>query len=76
MPPKVIRWPRTPAEFKALAEKAEAKFGPFVDNLQPYELDGLAAACNKALRDIRESAHQEDIRRGDRPPGTSVGRSY
>lgn len=74
MPPKVIHWPNSLAEFKALAKKAEEKYGPLVANLQPYELDGLATACSEALRAMREPTHQEGLRRGARPPGTSVGK--
>lgn len=68
MAPEKIFWPKTLEEFNRLSKAAKETYKPLVDNLQPHQLDALAACAREALDSLRKAAHEEDIRRGYRPP--------
>ncbi len=67
-------WPASRAEFDALAARAKARYAPVMARLPLHELVGMRDALSDAVEALRAEAHAEDLERGFRPPGTSIGR--
>lgn len=69
----VDRWPETREEFDQQVAAAKARYAPLVKRLPPAERVGLMEAVREGVAELSAEAHAEDIRRGYRPPGTTIG---
>ena len=67
------RWPETREEFDRQVLAAKAKYAPLVKKLAPAERVGLMEAVREGIAALKAEADAEDIRRGYRPPGTTLG---
>lgn len=72
----MTRWPDTREAWDAAVAAAKAKYAPLVAKLPPAERVGLMEAVREGIAALSAEAHAEDIRRGHRPPGTSIGRAH
>lgn len=74
MPPEKLYWPKSKADFDRQAEAFRDKMLPILRTHQLHQLVGLSEAVGICIEEFKEAANKEDIRRGVRPPGTTINR--